>query len=323
MNVKKLICGLIALALLLLPAAGCSSSGAKPAVQLVPQAANFVAVVQVGNLLNDKELMELNKKDNPEEDDEDASPQQRLEEFAEETGIDLKTISELVVFGDISDLQNPGTGYMGCIARGSYDPELVIKNFENEAGKELNTTVYGEYTLYSSGKDRYSLTFIDDDMMVFGTPKAVTDTLDVLTKDQKPLSGPVIDTCNRLGDVYLKAAVDVKAANQTMMNQDAFDEIPVNMSMFTQVDLVGFVFDKEKEDIKIKAEMHYLDSKSLKDGEDAFRGIIGLLKGFATNAEFKNFLEKIQVASANSWLTISLTTTVDELRNASEAMKNQ
>jgi|WetSurMetagenome_2_1015567.scaffolds.fasta_scaffold134698_2 hypothetical protein len=321
MNIKKLICGVILILLLLISSVGCgtSSSRDKEPIQLVPQSANFVAQIELGKLLNDQDLINAYNQ-NRQGVESPETAQQGLDRFAQETGLNLKDFSQILVFGDTAKMQesDSGSNYLGFIGKGNFDDNQFIQKIESKTGKQLDSVDYNNFTLYTSRDDQYTITFVGNSTFIIGTMPAVKDTIDVQIGTQKSLSGPIIETYNSLGNALIKASFSVSAGNQNELKQGISKEIPFSLEMFSKVDQVGFAFDKISENMSFKINMHFPDSASVQDGKDTIVGAISLFKGLIKEIDVKNLLSKVQITSSDLWLDISLTATITDLQKMAD-----
>ena len=100
---------------------------------------------------------------------------------------------------------------MGVIAQGTFVEKQFVQNIEDKTGKTLSVTDYKGNQLYTDISNQYSLVFFSSNMLVFGTPQAVKDCIDVHKGDKQPLTGTIIDTYNKLGSSTFRAAFALPA----------------------------------------------------------------------------------------------------------------
>ena len=321
MKIKRLIAGLVAVTLLVTTFVGCTGSQPSP-IKLVPQSANLVAEIQISNIINNPILVAAydNWSKNASY---PQTVQEALDKMTEKTGINIQDFSQAIIFGDVNGTQPPNTGYMGMIAEGKFVEQQFVQNIEDKTGKTLSATDYKGNQLYTDNSSQYSLVFFSRSMLVFGTPQAVKDCIDVRKGEKQPLTGTIVDTYDKLGNSSLRVAFAVPLEAKNSLE----NEIPGNSSISTatlsKMDVVGISLNVGLEDVTVNLDMHFLDATSAKDAKDTIGGAITLFKGITTNSELKTLLGEIQVNTSDVWTTASLKTTLSELQSLSGLMTNK
>jgi len=277
------------------------------AIDLVPQNANFIASIQISQILTDEDIVEAyNEAQKP-----PAWPQTFDEALAwaeDEAGLDPSVFSEVLVFGDIES-----EDYFGAMVKGTFDPEALIDSIEEAVGEEMSISSYEGYQIYTVtiGDQAVAICFLSDDTIAVGLEDGIKDVIDV-TQGAPHLSGPVYDTYKSLGDVWLKGAV--------MMPEDAWGaisewEIPIGLDAFEGIETVGFGLDKEGENLSLQIKLYFSDTESAEAADDMISGILDFLPLLLPDipSEIADLLYGLSVSRSGSWLTISLETTVTEI----------
>lgn len=320
MNMKKCISGILVSIIILTTLVGCGGSQPPP-IELVPQSSNLIAQIQIGELLNDKELINAYNRASKGI-DEPQTVEEALDEVSQESGLNLYDFSQILLFGDINDMEGSEVGYIGIIAQGTFDEKQFTQNIENKTDSQLYSSDYKGYKIYTNHSDDYSVVFLDSSLLVFGTEQAVKDSIDIHKGEQKPLTGSIIDTYNRLGDASINVAFILPAEARDALSEEDTAGAPISMESFSNMDLFGMSFDKESQNLTIKIDLHFSDSDSVQDAKDTLSGFITLMKGMMPDLETKNLLGKIDFTASGSWLNISLLTTISELEALSKSMTN-
>jgi len=299
---------------------GCGAS--KTAIELVPQDANLIAVIQVSKIINDRDL-----RDAYDETEKDSGQPQTIEEaldeLVEEVGVDLRDCQQAVIFADTTGLAQ--VGYLGVIIEGSFDEEQFIDNIEEKTGEELTTSDYKGHKLYAVAVEgeEFGIAFLSDTMLLLGTPEAVKDAIDVSKGDKKKISGTILDAYNRLGDALIKFAFEVpeearEALTEGLVPGGIPGEIPISLDSFEDIDILGFAISKEADTLTVQITPHFLNTDSAQDAKDTLSGAISLFKGTLQVPEMKELLGKIEVTVADSWVTVALEITVSEIEKLME-----
>jgi hypothetical protein len=313
MNIKRLIAGLLAVTLLVTSFAGCTNSQSSP-IKLVPQAANLVAEIQISNIINNPILIRAYDSTTK-----NASypqtVQEALDKMIEKTGINIQDFSQVLIFGDINNIPNFKTSYMGVIAQGTFIEQQFVQNIEDKTGKTLSVIDYKGSKLYSDNSNQYSLVFFSGSMLVFGTPQALKDCVDIRKGDKQSLTGTVIDTYNKLGSATLRAAFTVPDEAKKTRENNIPGSSTASTQSLSKMDVLGLSLNIGLEDVTVNLDLHFLDTTSAQDAKDTISGAVSLLKGTTTNSELKTLLGEIKFSTSDVWLTTSLKTTLAELQS--------
>jgi hypothetical protein len=300
--------------------AGCGAPGLT-AIEFIPQDANLIASIQVSKIINDQDLRDAYD----EAEKEAGQPQtveEALDELVGETGIDLRDFYEVVIFADITTIEQ--SDYLGVIIEGTFNETQFIGNIEREAGEELATSDYKGYRLYTDEWEEFGIAFLTDRMLLLGTMEAVKDAIDVNKGGRGQIGGITLDTYNRLGDALIKFVFEVpEEAREALTEELVPGEIPISLDSFADIDVVGFALNKKAETITIQINPHFLSTDSAQDAKDTLSGIISLFKVMLQVPEIKELLGKIEVSAADSWVTIALEITISEIEGLIETFQSQ
>ena len=97
----------------------------------------------------------------------------------------------------------------------------------------------------------------------------------------------------------------------------------MSLKALASIDTVGFILSKEAGEVTIRIDSHFTDSPSTQDGKDTISGLISLLKGTVQEQQAKDLMGKVQVTAADSWLSISLRSTVSDLETLGETIQGK
>jgi hypothetical protein len=313
----------VAVTLTVLVGCGGSSPSFKP-IELVPQDANFIADVQVGRIINDKDIQNAYNQ-NPKSGDEPATWDELMAKFTAETGIDLHQFTEALIFGDLSRASD----YFCGVAAGTFDETQFIENVKARSGSQFATSDYKGYTLYSQEgemlfgntdtQDGEALTFafLGKTTLLFGNLQAVKDSIDVSKGDRNRLSGQLIDTYNGLGSSMIRAAAQIpESARRSLLDDSGQDEMGFSLKPFADTDAVGMSIDKSGTTETVRIEAHFVSSASARDAKDTVAGLISLLKGMAQDQATKDMLSKFEVVVTDSTLTINFSASLSDIEKA-------
>ena len=297
--------------------AGCRSAPPPvPLTEPIPQRANLVASIQINEILTDEDLIEAYNE--AEKDPEmPETVEEAMQEIEDEIGIDPRDFDEAVVFSD-TECED---GYWGTIVTGTIDEEEMIENIEQETGEELTYTNYHGYKRYADEAGENGLCFLSDTTFLIGTLDAVEDSLDVAAGDAMPLEGPVVDTYEALGDVWIRVAAKLPPES---MEDATGDKIPVESEMLERVEALGASLNKVGQNVSIEIRV-CLTSPA--QAEALKVTLIGAKTYFRLTADLPaeavDVIKKIVLSRSGSCTVIMLTATVYEIEDLVEAMQEE
>jgi hypothetical protein len=317
MELRKLLFPILVLVLLLAGMAGCASTTARP-IELVPQDANFVANVQLSQIINDQDFK--NAYDQAKKPlDQPQTLDEALDKVVQESGIDLRDFSEGLIFGDVTNLERGD--YIGVIVEGSFNEATFVGNIEARAKEKFTTSDYKGYKVYTGDNGKVALVFLSDRMLLLGSPRAVNDVIDASKGERSRLSGQVLETYDGLGAGLIKAAFKIPESARRGLGEKPAVGLPFSLKPFADTDLVGFALSKEAEAITLRIDAHFVSTTSAQDAKDTVSGAISLLKGMSQEPEVKELLGAIQVTVSESSLSIALKTTLSQLEKLTESFQ--
>ena len=280
------------------------------AIDLVPQTANIAASVDLNRIFADDDVLDIINQiaANLEE---PKTVDELLEMVIEETGIDLRDFSEVLIFGDFES-----EDYFGAIAKGDFDQSALINSIENAIGEELSASDYKGYQIYNipiqgAPDMNIAVCFLNSDTILGGSRVAVKDAIDV-NEGAPSLGKPIYDTYNVLGDAWVKMATEMPA--------EAMGEIPEGLppgfGTFLGMQTIGFSFNKVGVKLSLQLKLLYSSSASAEDAKgtlDALKGMLAFIPDLP--GEATEIVDILKVEQSGSWLTVSFEATTAEIRD--------
>ncbi len=287
---------------------GCQAEKAEKegiaAIDLVPQTANLAASVNLNRIFADDDVLDIINEiaANLEE---PKTVDELLDQVKEETGIELRDFSEVLIFGDVES-----EDYFGAIVKGDFDRAALIDSIESAVGEELYTSDYKGYQIYSSQSNEWAICFLNSNTILGGSRVAVKDAIDV--KEGAPsLDELIYDTYNALGDAWVKVAVEVPAEAMGEIP----DELPPGLETFQNMEAIGFSFNKAGVNLTFQLKLLFPSSTSAEDAKGAFDALKGML-AFIPDlpGEVMEIVDRLNVEQSGSWVTVSFEATKAEIR---------
>lgn len=310
---------------------GCAGTDEKAtsitSVEMVPQRADMVAKINIGDILEDDDLESLYAR-LPKDPDDPQTFEEGVATVIKETGIDLRDLEEILLFGDTSS----GTGdesYLGAIATGTFTEASFIVDIEETGNIEFSSYDHKGYEIYTVEDELVAIAFPNDDTLVIGTPELVEDVIDVKTGDEPALAGDVLEKYSRLGGALVKLATHVAPEYTEDALDQAYERLPVqiDLSAIANLETAGLTLDREEESVVLDLELCFTSTQSAKD----VKGFISLAKMAISMPELlaeilgetsipedvlgllPELLDKIKAETTDSCLSINITMPLDEI----------
>ena len=288
--------------------------------RLIPAQANFIAKVQVGQILRDLDLVILFS----------GSPKgsdypQGIEEFMElarKTGVDLREFETAIIFGDLSREDK----FVGTMAKGSFEQATLLAAFENDGEMELVPEFYkGQEIHVDDTKDNpLALGFLSDEVLLIGTVPAVRAVIDVQVGDSRPATGKMVASYEALGDPLFKMAMVVPPEALAQLEEEMGDGgfVPIAFEAVQDLDLVILVVDRPGLDLKIEAQLSFNNPDSAAEIGNTLIGFLALGKAFAPDKQAQELLQKLEIAVADATITIRFQAPLADLKEVASGLGN-
>jgi len=296
---------------------------------LLPQRADTVGLLELGRILDDRDITGLYDR-LPKEAGDPETFDEAMDQATDESGIDPRSFKDVLFFADTSS----GTGdssYFGAIVTGSIDKDRIISAMEGSGEISLDTTEYKGYDIYTDTEQTSALAFLDGDTLVVGSLEAVMDVIDVKVGDEPAMSGDVADKYASLGSVLVKMAANI--SSDTV--EDAVNQVtdllpvPIDLSSLANIETAELTVDKENQSLNLDLVLCFTDNASAK----AVKGLVTLAKAMinmfevpeegpgglpipeGSQAVLSGLLSNLDAEVVDECLTISLNMTFDEIED--------
>ena len=181
------------------------------AIDAVPSGANVVGVANWNRMINDPDVQSLTDKFLDvmgEEDSFDDIYDELKDEVEDELGINIDEISSGVFFGKIEEsmYSHPYSepDYLGVILEGDFDKEEVIDKFEEEFD-DVDEKTHNGVDVYIASEEKPEVAIAEmDNFLVFGTKRAVFDSIDAKKDRDERLKGELKDMFGSVDGNFIK-----------------------------------------------------------------------------------------------------------------------
>ncbi len=294
---------------------GCQKSSISTETLLVPGRADGVAKVKVAEILNDEDIADLYARYAVTDPYAPQTLRLALDEFKEETGIDLRYFDEAVVFGDLSTLET-GTLYCGAIVECNIPAKYFFEAFCQLTDTDFETEKYDGYKIYTLDGE-VSIVFLNKELIAIGPQNAVKDVIDVGLGKAKPISGELYELYAALGNPLYKGACKVPWAIGKEIPPDwpPDEERSVDVRPLRDVGMVGVVLDKNGSAMNAQIQLHFRSSASAIDTSECIKNLKAWTRYIMPLAELTNIVDAIHVVVYDSRVSVELDVTLSEIKD--------
>lgn len=248
--------------------------------------------------------------------DDDLEDQEAIvEEFENETGLDLRESRQFLAFGDLDG--GPWESSNGVIVYSEWETEAVVEAVENETETEYERTAYaGEDVLYEPvekptfGEPLY-VGVLGDGQFVVGDEESVKGSLDVEYGDAEPVSGHVREAYDDARDGHVTVAVAPPAERISGVDPATSDEI--DLESFRRVDAISVVYYTDDGTAGLEAKFVAEDEATARDVADVVDGAISLASGSVQDDDLTAELRAIEVERDGEIVSVRYETDVDDI----------
>jgi hypothetical protein len=259
---------------------------------LVPVDANLMASIRVAKIVDDPDLRVI-------------AETLDLIELEEDSGLDLRNLSELVLFGDVSALDD----YAGFIAKEDFDKSELTGGIEELYGEEYAPLdSYRGYTIYIGDYSGDGLVLLADDKFVLGRLNAVKDVIDVKEGKEPHISEKVWDIYADLGDKLIKVALEPPLK----VKREEMELFPNIASVIDDIEVIGLAFGKDGRWLTTSVRIGFASVDSAREAASVINEGINKAMDEDKWKEVKDILDRVNVVSRGSWVTITSQVSVME-----------
>jgi len=304
---KLLVISLSILTMLSMLLTGCLGPSIQTAATLVPERADAIANVKIAEILDDEDISDLYACIAAMDPYAPQTLSLALDEFRDETGVDLRYFNEAVLFVDTSTIEAT-VPYVGAIVECNIPTKQVFEILRQLGIKNYKTYAYG-YEIYGL-EDDINVTFLSSRLVAVGPRNVVLDIIDVSTGRSRPIGRQLYDLNESLGNSLVKAVSKVPPS----VSQELPIEIPLDMAAGT--------LDKDGLTMYLQLQLYFASSSIASDSRDVIQGLIAGVKYIYPQPEIRNMLNKVEVVTYDSQVSVQAEATVDEVKDLINVLKN-
>lgn len=286
-KVMPLLIGIL-LAVSLVP--GCGPEERIAPIDLVPQDATTIMMIDLGKMLSDDGLTGLFSA-LPLGPDDPQSFDEAMQELNEDLGIDLRDFDEIFWFSEeLTDIATPAAALDGfdgelfedipiemqtVIVTGSFKREGFVATMEEVLEEVLSPAEYKGYEMYTGPGEEFAVAFLSTTTLAMGIPDMVRSVIDVKLGDEPPLSGRLLEKYEALGDAFVKSAAIAppRASEDVLREAPGLLPIPLDLNALTDIDMSSMTFIREGDSLKLTAETCFNNMEAVDTMEALFAAI--------------------------------------------------
>ncbi|UCC17195.1 MAG: hypothetical protein JSU58_01215 [Dehalococcoidales bacterium] len=317
MKIKNVVLVCLAMAIMLIPIAGCNGSVTYEALELVPEGTNMLAGIKVSEMLRNWQLYsELEGDESTEKPFDDMK-----EGFADELGIDLNDITNAIIFAQESSMDT--MEYTGIILEGNFADKDLINNIEKETGNTFEAEDYGDFILYTDSDTDAAVLPLNNTMIVMGSIKAVKDCIAVINGDLSRETGVVLDTYDDMGDVMLKLAMIIpQEAKESFSEQPEQEMMPVGLEAFEDMQSLGMAADMGTQTLTIKVNIEFSPADSAAKAAESLKTMMDFIAMMSQDEESAELLKGIEITTGGARVYLDYEISLAELSEMAESFED-
>ena len=256
-----------------------------------------------------------------------------------ETGVDIRQISQVVVFGgglsglasgvapifsesSTLEAEDGEAPFVGAIVKGNLDQAATIAAIERLTGLTATVSEYNSRQVhrFEVSQDpvlgNFAIAFLDREVAVLGTTGAVSAVIDVRQGDSEGWSGPLRDAFDGLGPGMFRVGFDVRGSGLSWMLSEAYDllsfgedgglESPAALTALLDLDLLTLSASQNGEILVLRMDHHYRASESAGIVGDLVEGLAKVGEALVPDASARELLDRVEVSRRESHLTVRL-----------------
>jgi len=254
---------------------GCSESqdSGADAIDLVPQTANMIGYVALGQVIEDSDIAGIYEA-LPKEAGDPQTLEEALAMAMDMSGLDLRDFEECWVFSDVSQAAGDAS-YAGAILKGSFDESDILASMKSAIGEGFSIIDYQGHEVYIDSGQEAGVAILTNDVVVAGSIEAVKDVIAVKEGDRPSVGGELVATYDGLDDALVKAAVAVPEGlvEQSLQEIDTGISLSAVIDALSDLQTVGLTVAKDGESIVCNSQLLFGDSESA----EAVNGLIQLV----------------------------------------------
>lgn len=308
----------------LLLSTGCDRGSEHEPIKFVPADAATVISVDLGQIPRDSEdfgfllLLTLTVGIPQDYEDGEFNPPTAETLFAEveaETGIDFRTISEIVMFSDLEPFSNAGLkdddrkARFAFIARGSIDSDVLYQVIKEKSATAPGEITYRDVLLLENADTEIVTGIIENEVIVIGTQALVQATIDVDAGETEPFSGRLLDAFDSLGDPWIKVVMTVPEGKQDYV-LNFLEEFAYIERHRTFYETMGLAYGRDAGTQSMTVLLDHVNPESA--GYYA-NFVNDLLEQFDVSDSWRDLLEGLGVSLDGSRVMLTLTITDEQL----------
>jgi hypothetical protein len=301
------------LALLALLLVGCISLpwwGSKDEFEMVPKSANALIILRPSSILNDSDFVSQYN----------SSQEMEYEMGRVEatTGIDPTKIERLVLFFKFDSFTQESEAYGGFVAKGNIESSKVLEKMR--ANNMITELKYENRVLYEisskqSPENKTYMSFLDGNILVGGSRKAVEDCIDLSNGKGESVRGR-----QKLSRAYDKLErkslfIFLLESSQNMKREmNESNEELFSIKALSRMESLGFSLDKREKTVDFRLFVLAEDAAGANEITKLFEKSLSIAKGFSrSGSTLESVLARIKLESSGNEVSSSLSSDLDEL----------
>jgi LEA14-like dessication related protein len=256
----------------LLVACGQKTKGGTDQISLVPETANMIGHVELGQIIGDADIAEVYAA-LPKQVGDPQTIEEVLATAMDMSNLDLSDFEEGWVFSDIS-LAASDNAYYGAILKGTFEESSLLASVFSE-GEWFESIDYLGCRISTGSDQEAGLAVLASDLLVVGSVPAIKDVIAVREGNMPAVGGDLLKKYDSLGAALVKvaAAMPPGLMEQELQDLTAGISSPPALDALADVQIASMSMAKHGQSIACNSHLFFSDSQSASD----VRGLIPLV----------------------------------------------
>ena len=232
---------------------------------------------------------------------------------------------QTLFFAEITEITS-ARGYWAAIFKEPSGRAALISRMEDQPESRLTERFYWEagsheFTMFAAVMDDkpVGISFLEPDITIIGSRRAVSDVHAVFQGKGDSLSGPSLDALESSEGslVSLSLVPDARVLTQLQgnMSEFALGGFLQDGEVFQDVEVFTLMVDPAGQGFDVEAGVHFTGSEPAEDFSKTFNGLLNLAAGFTPDQDLKELVGKLDVAVDGDLVTVRLPLSEAELVN--------
>ena len=253
-----------------------------------------------------------------------------VEDFRQDTGIDLYAVDHAEMYWSLDILLDPGMVMaaeepdFGVALYGEFDEDEIVAGFEESGeGREIEISAYrgnSVYTLRDDFGGASALAVIGPDAVLYGTEPGVRAMLDVAAGAAPPVSDDLRQVLDSLGERHIGIVIEMPPEYFDTLSMTGGEGAQPQMGLLGGLDMGAMVAPVSAvklllggEALEIESRSYFDDNESATASREYSEGVVAMFGMMAGSPEMQDFASGMEVSQSGNVVTFKMNITAEAM----------